>query len=392
MQANPADGVLNQGARTVEFDHGWKFKLVNSADTTDPSGMFGNSANPLAAASSFNDAGWDSVVLPHDWSIAGLPQASNSNATGYFPGGLGWYRKSFTLPTSMTGKRISVDFDGVYMNSYVYLNGALVGNHPYGYTAFSLDLTNLVHTDGVTPNVLAVVVQNKQPSSRWYSGSGITRNVHLTVTDPIHVARDGTFVTTPALANTIKSGYADVHVQTQIQDETGTADAVHVVSNVENAAGAVVATDTSRAPAVGADPTTAQGDITVRNPHLWSTAHPYLYTLQTDVVVGDHTVDSYATRFGIRWLVLDPNAGVMLNGQHLKIQGVDLHNDEGRVGFGGQLRRAVAADEHPQERGCERFPYLAQSALAGNDRRLPAARHPDDDRGFRLLGQRQDGQ
>ena len=332
VHANPADGVLNQGGRTTDFDHGWKFKLVNSTDTTDPTGLYGNSADPLAAAATFEDSAWDSVVLPHDWSIAGLPQATNSNATGYFSGGLGWYRKTFTLPRSMAGKQLSVDFDGVYMNSYVYLNGALVGNHPYGYTAFSLDITKLVHTDGVTPNVLAVVVQNKQPSSRWYSGSGITRNVHLTVTDPIHVARQGTFVTTPDLASTIESGHANVHVQTQIQDDAGAADGVKVISTIKDPAGAVVASNTSAALAVGADPTTAQADVTVRNPHLWSTTRPYLYTLQTDLVVGHHRVDSYQTTFGIRWLVFDPNEGVMLNGQHLKIQGVDLHNDQGALG------------------------------------------------------------
>jgi beta-galactosidase len=330
--SNPADGVLNQGNRTLDFDKGWKFQLVNTADTTDPAGVYGNSDNPLAAAAGFDDSSWVPVTLPHDWSIEQLPQATNTNATGYLPGGLGWYRKTFTLPHSMAGKKLSIDFDGVYMNSYVYLNGALVGNHPNGYTGFSFDITKLVHTDGRTPNVLAVVVQNKEPSSRWYSGSGITRNVHLTVTDPLHLSRQATFVTTPDLAETIGSHFANVHVQTAAQDDNGTTAGVHVVSKIRDADGRVVASGTSSQLTIGADPVNAQADIKVTNPHLWSTTDPYLYTLETNVVANHRTVDSVDTIFGVRWTVFDPNTGVWLNGKHLKVQGVDLHNDQGALG------------------------------------------------------------
>jgi beta-galactosidase len=330
VASNPPDGVFNQGDRTLDFDHGWKFQLVNTADTTDPSGVYGNSSNPLAAAVGFPDASWRTVTLPHDWSIEQLPQASNGNATGYFPGGLGWYRKTFTVPKSMDGKRLSIDFDGVYMNSYVYLNGALLGNRPYGYVGFSFDITDLVHADG-TPNVLAVVVQNKQPSSRWYSGSGITRNVHLTVTDPVHVARLGTFVTTPDLATTIESGYADVHVQTELRNETGHNTSVDVVSTVRDADGHAVVSSTSSDVALG-DSATNTADIKLTDPHLWSTTDPYLYTLRTQVVQHHQVIDTYDTTFGVRWLKFDPANGVFLNGQHLKLQGVDLHNDQGALG------------------------------------------------------------
>ena len=117
VAGDPNLGVLNQGTRTTSFDDGWKFKLVNTNDATDPSGIDGNSSDPLAAAVNFDDSAWQAVTLPHDWSITQLPQPSQSNATGYFPGGLGWYRKTFTLPTQMTGQKISIDFDGVYDNS-----------------------------------------------------------------------------------------------------------------------------------------------------------------------------------------------------------------------------------------------------------------------------------
>ena len=145
-------------ASVTSFDKGWKFLKADA---------------PGAEAPSFDDSAWRTVDVPHDWSIELLPTNASgtgtSGGTGYLQGGLGWYRKTFTLPRSMAGKKISIDFDGVYMDSYEYLNGTLLGNHPYGYTGFAFDVTNLVHTDGVTPNVLAVVVQNQLPSSRWYS-------------------------------------------------------------------------------------------------------------------------------------------------------------------------------------------------------------------------------
>ena len=263
---DPNLGVLNQGSRTADFDSGWRFKLVNPAGVSDPSGAYGTSADPKAAAVGFSDAAWQPLTLPHDWSITQLPDPSQSNATGFFPGGLGWYRKTFTLPQTMTGKRISLDFDGVFDNSYVYLNGQPLGNHPYGYTGYSYDVSNLVHTDGHTPNTLAVVVQNQEPSSRWYSGSGITRHVHLTVTDPVHIARWGTSVTTPQLADSIKSHYATVHVATDLANDTGQATSVDLRYLVKDAGGNVVAQGTSPNVAVPTGGGPAAADLRVDNP------------------------------------------------------------------------------------------------------------------------------
>ena len=329
---DPNLGVANQSGRTLNFDDGWRFKLVNTANATDPSGVYGDSSDPKAAAPDFPDSTWERVTLPHDWSITQLPSPSQTNATGYFPGGLGWYRKTFTLPASMTGKEITVDFDGVYDNSYVYLNGQLLGNHPYGYTGYSYDITGLAHTDGRTPNVLAVVVQNQEPSSRWYSGSGITRHVHLTVVDPVHIARWGTFVTTPNLATTVQSGYADVHVATQLANDTGTSTTTSIAYTVKDPSGRTVAHGTSDTLPVPADGATGTIDLKVNHPHLWSTTDPALYTLQTQVISGHKQIDSASTTFGIRWLVFDPNTGISLNGKPLKLHGVDLHNDEGALG------------------------------------------------------------
>jgi beta-galactosidase len=329
---DPNLGVLNDGTRTINFDGGWRFKLVNTADTSDPSGQYGNSSDPKAAAAGFDDAMWQQLTLPHDWSITQAPDPSQSNATGFFPGGLGWYRKTFTLPQSMTGKRIALDFDGVFENSYVYLNGQLLGNHPYGYTGYSYDVSGLVHTDGHTPNLLAVVVQNQEPSSRWYSGSGITRHVHLTVADPLHIARWGTTVTTPGVATTIATHYATVHVATQLANDSGQASTVDVHYVIRDAGGHVVATGSTSDISVPTAGTSTAADIRLDNPHLWSTTDPYLYTVQTTVSGSGTQLDGASATFGVRWLVFSPTQGVTLNGQPLKLHGVDLHNDEGALG------------------------------------------------------------
>ena len=173
----------NSARQELAADAGWKFFLG------DPSG---------AEAPSFADASWRTVDLPHDWSIESKPDKDNPSGAGggFFPGGTGWYRKTFHAPADWKGKRVSVEFDGVYRDATVYLNGHKLGTHPYGYTAFTFDLTPELNFSGA--NVLAVRVDNSaQPNSRWYSGSGIYRHVRVVVTDPTHVAHWGVFVTTP---------------------------------------------------------------------------------------------------------------------------------------------------------------------------------------------------
>jgi beta-galactosidase len=322
--------VVEAGGRSVDLTKDWKFALVNPAGITDPTGEYANAQEP-----GFDDSSWRTLDVPHDWSIELLPTTGpgtgTSSGTGFLQGGLGWYRKTFTLPPTMADKKLSIEFDGVYMDSYVYVNGQLVGNHPYGYTGFAFDITDLVYTDATTPNVIAVKVQNQQPSSRWYSGSGIYRNVRLTVTNPIHVARWGTFVSTPDLESTIQSGFATVHAQTDVVNQTETPTDVEAVSTVVDANGnkvATAATSSSIPPGTHRDAV----DIRLDDPTLWSFDNPYLYTLRTDVVVGGEVVDTYATRFGVRYFEINPDGGFVLNGVYAKIQGVDLHHDLGALG------------------------------------------------------------
>ncbi|MFD5476750.1 glycoside hydrolase family 2 TIM barrel-domain containing protein [Streptomyces hawaiiensis] len=311
------------GRRTVALRDGWRFALVNPGGLTDPTGAYADAHLP-----GYDDSRWRETAVPHDWSIEQTPTTEHgtTSGTGFLPGGLGWYRLAFTLPAALAGKRVSVEFDGVYMDSTVYCNGKEAGRHPYGYTGFALDLTGLVHTDGTTENVIAVKVQNRLPSSRWYSGSGIYREARLVITEPVHVARWGTRVTTPE----ISADRAVVRVATSIVNASGAGADVEVVSRIVDRKGRTVARTSSTA-AVTGERTETQ-ELTVRRPELWDFETPHRYTLHTELRVGGTTTDTYRTVFGFRTFRFDPDEGFSLNGTHHKIKGVDLHHDLGALG------------------------------------------------------------
>ena len=308
---------------TFALRDGWRFALVNPGGITDPTGAYAGAADPA-----YDDSAWREVAVPHDWSIELAPTTQNgtTSGTGFFPGGLGWYRLAFTLPPGYAGKRVAVEFDGVYMDSYLYCNGTEVGRHPYGYTGFAFDLTDLLHTDGTTENVIAVKVQNRLPSSRWYSGSGIYREARLVVTEPVRVERWGTHVTTPD----ITEERALVRVATSVVNTSGTPSQVETRSTVKDARGRTV---TRTATTVDlTDKATETHELTVPEPRLWDFADPHRYTLLTELRVGGRTVDTYRTPFGIRTVRIDPDEGFHLNGHHAKLKGVDLHHDLGALG------------------------------------------------------------
>ncbi len=308
------------GRATVPLRDGWRFLLVA------PDGAAEDTTG--AADPAYDDSEWREVAVPHDWSIEQTPTTEHgtTSGTGFLPGGLGWYRLAFTLPPTLAGKRISVEFDGVYMDSRVHCNGREVGRHPYGYTGFALDLTDLVHTDGRTENVLAVQVRNRLPSSRWYSGSGIYREARLVVTEPVHVRRWGTYVTTPR----VDEERATVRVRTDVVNASGAAREVEVRSRIEDADGRTVARAASTTAVTGE--ASEVHELTVTRPRRWDFADPHRYTLHTELRVGGRTVDTYRTPFGIRTFHVDPEEGFHLNGAYAKIKGVDLHHDLGALG------------------------------------------------------------
>jgi len=295
------------------MDPGWRFSLG------DPKG---------AERPGFDDRTWRRLDLPHDWSVEGTPRedAPAGGRGGYFPTGTGWYRKTFRLPAGAKGRSVSLEFDGVYMNGEVWLNGVRLGRRPYGYIGFGYDVTRHL-VPGV--NVVAVRVDNsRQPNSRWYSGSGIYRHVWLTVTDPLHVGHWGSWVTTPRA----DSAAAEVVARTRIENAGPAARRGVLRSVVLDSAGREVARgETPFSLASGQTLALEQG-LRVAAPQLWSVESPYLYTLSSEILDGARAADLTTTPFGIRTIAYDKDRGFLLNGRRVKMRGVNLHHDAGGLG------------------------------------------------------------
>ncbi len=309
------------GAREVEnFNGDWKFSL-----------NVGAKENPEAPE--YDDSGWRELNLPHDWAIEGDFDEHNPSGTGggALPGGIGWYRKNFKVSKKDQGKIISIEFDGIYMNSSVWINGHLLGTRPYGYISFSYDLTPYINWDG--DNVIAVKVDNSdQPNSRWYSGCGIYRDVRIVKTGLIRVAQWGTYVRT----DRISQDKALVRLNVSVIDEDPIISKVirtlTVTSTVKDSNGKKVASSSTSRQLEFREVLDLEDSIWVEAPHLWSVDDPYMYTLVTNVSVNGKQVDTYETPFGIRTIEFRADSGFFLNGEHVRINGVCNHHDLGCLG------------------------------------------------------------
>lgn len=269
------------------------------------------------------------VMLPHDWSVEGPFDQKWASATAFLPAGVGWYRKTFATPGDAAGKAVAIHFDGIYKQSKVWCNGHLLGERPSGYVALDYELTPYLNPPG-EKNVIAVRVDHSDfADSRWYPGSGIYRNVFLRVTDAVHVAADGTFVTTPEVSAT---GPSRVDVETTVVNGGRENVDVTVTSSVKDDKGHVVAGAEHRQTIAAGGQSVFQGDMSVMHAALWSVAHPVLYTLETRVMKGGREVDRYETPFGIRAVKFDPVHGLLVNGEAVKMKGVCLHEDAGVLG------------------------------------------------------------
>ena len=301
-------------------------RLVLSADSNWKF-LLGDPEN--AEERSFDDANWRSVDLPHDWSIEGRPARDNPTGSGggFFPAGAGWYRKTFSAPAEWKGKRVSVEFDGVYRDATVYLNGRKLGNQPYGYTSFRLDLTP--DLDFSAPNVLAVRVDNSaQPNSRWYSGSGIYRHVRVVVTNPLHVAHWGVSVTTKQAS----SEAATISVSTLVANESAAEVGLTVETRIFDPAGKAVSRAQSTIELAAAGEKETDQEIVAPKPALWSPESPALYRAVTKVLHEGKVVDEVETPFGIRTLAWSSDKGLALNGKPIKLAGGSVHHDNGPLG------------------------------------------------------------
>ena len=299
--------------KIVSFDDNWKFYLGDAANAQQPS---------------FNDALWRKLNVPHDWSIEGenLQDAPGGGNVGYFPCGIGWYRKTFNIANLKKDSKWSIEFDGVYMNSDVWLNGQHLGKYPYGYSGFSYDITPYLKA---TDNVIAVRVDNSlQPNSRWYTGSGIYRHVRLLETNQTHIEKWGVFAYTPEVSEKL----AKVQIDVSVLNEAAVSKDVIVKNILIDSKGVQVGSSESPLKIGVNGNTKVSQQIVVEQPALWSLESPNLYTLKTCIVAGKQTLDNVTATIGIRSIEYDVDKGFLLNGKQVKMKGVNLHHDAGGVG------------------------------------------------------------
>jgi beta-galactosidase len=331
--ATGTPGTAGAGRKVSLFDSGWRFQLEDTAGAGDPQ---------------FDDGQWRKLDLPHDWSIEQPFDSRWASATGYLPGGIGWYRKSFQLPAPLAGRRVHIIFDGVYMNSEVWINGRYLGKRPYGYTSFEYDLTPHLRTDGGANTLAVKVDHSKYADTRWYNGSGIYRHVWLIETGDVHIPVWGTYVTTPEVHETA----ASIAIETRVKNEGAGATDVTLVSTVLDADGNEVTHVDSTQSVNGGEESRIHHTIEMPNPRLWSPDAPNLYTLVSWVKVADAVVDEYRTPLGIREIVFDPDQGFHLNGKKTLIKGVCIHHDAGCLGSAVPDRALERRLQTLKELGC----------------------------------------
>ncbi|MBS1580082.1 MAG: glycoside hydrolase family 2 protein [Bacteroidetes bacterium] len=326
--------------RNVEnFNKDWKFYY---ADTTDLKNDY--------KEENYNDAQWRTLNLPHDWSVE-LPFAKNNPAApegGALPGGIGWYRKTFVVPVTSKNKQIRIEFDGVYRCSEVWVNGHRLGFRPNGYISFQYNLTPYIKF-GEKNSIVVKVDNSKQMNSRWYSGSGIYRNVRLVTTNNIAVAHWGSFVTTPKTS----SAQATVNIQLSLNNTTKNNANVITVNTIYDVQGNVVAKKTINNILLKENETTkVEDELIVKQPVLWSIEKPVLYKVVSQIIQNGKIVDSYTTSIGIRSFYFDANKGFFLNNKPLKILGVCNHHDLGCLGAAINYRAIERQLEILKSFGC----------------------------------------
>jgi beta-galactosidase len=321
-----------QSRQTTLFNDGWKFYKgeIAGADKAD-----------------FNDAAWRTIDLPHDWSVEGPYSDQWASATGYLPGGIGWYRKQFNVAPNMRNKNISIYFDGVYKNSEVWVNGNYLGKRPNGFVPFQYEVTKYLNKTG--KNVIAVKADHTDfADSRWYTGSGIYRNVYLIATDAVHVDLWGVKFTTPQVSQAKATAQVIV---SSINQSTTNIPAIIKVTLLDDK-GKVVANTQQQIKIAANNNAVANLSFTVNNPALWSTDDPQLYKLQTAILVAGKKVDEVTETVGFRSFKFDKDKGFFLNEKNLKLKGVCLHDDAGALGVAVPPEVWIRRLQKLKEAGC----------------------------------------
>lgn len=314
------------------FDFDWKFLLID---------------NPRYAERNYNDSQWENVQLPHDWNIKQEFDRKGSGSSAYLPEGIGWYRKTFSVPKSYKGKSVYIHFDGIFQQSDVYINGKHLGHRPYGFCSIEYDLTPYLRID--EENTIAVRVNTTGGRPRWYAGAGIYRHAWLKVVNPVHVATYGTYITTTDANET----HADVKIRTTVANRSDKPQTITVTQRLLNNAGREVARSKSAKASIETGATTdIEHIVAVKFPQLWTLEDPVMYSMETTVKVNNQVTDVYTTPMGIRTFIFHKDKGFFLNGKHHKLKGVCLHQDDGSLGVAVPDRSYERRLEILKEYGC----------------------------------------
>jgi len=294
-----------------KINDNWKFNLQDTPD---------------AQKQAYDDSKWQSVNVPHDWSVKGQLSPTLASCTGFLPGGIGWYRKSVTIPQSKTGEKVYLYFEGVYNRSEVFINGHSLGKRPNGYISFAYDATPYVKYGG--ENTISVRVDHSQSAdSRWYTGSGIYRDVWLVYSNPVHIAQWGVYAYPE-----VKKGTGTLNVEVEVENGSAGKSTLTVVNELISKDGKSVGKSSSKVEVAANKNGKISTKINVKNPQLWDLENPNLYQLKTTVFKDGKQIDETVTKTGFRDFKFDPNNGFALNGKWMKMKGVCLHHDAGVLG------------------------------------------------------------
>ena len=344
LGASNTTSVTDDIGSRASFNKGWLFArfgpMPDGSTKEEPMGL---------ERDDLNDAAWRRLDLPHDWGIEGPFRMDLPSNTGKLPWtGIGWYRKHFNVPPDDKGKRFFIDIDGAMSHAKVWLNGQYLGEWPYGYASFRLEMTSHIRFD--RENILAVRLDNPPNSSRWYPGGGLYRNVWLVRTAPVHVAHWGTFVTTP----NVRKDSSTIRIRTEIDNQSAASAEIAVLVDIsESGKTAVVASAPEARVLIPAGQTgTCETEVGIQLPKLWDLKSPSLYCVKTSIRQNGRVVDTARTVFGIRTAVFTPEGGFLLNGRRVRINGVCNHHDLGPLGTAVNEKALERQIRILQEMGC----------------------------------------
>ena len=334
--------------------------------------------HPAAANPEFDDSNWRNLHLPHDWSVEGPYSPDLASCTGYLPGGIAWYRKSFDIPTHKEGKKLYIYFEGVYRDGEVFINGHSLGMRPNGYVSYMHELTPYVNFGG--ENVIAVRVDHSHyADSRWYTGSGIYRDVYLIHANPIHIDQWGVYYSTPE----VSASGANMQIQTTVVNYTNQPATLNILQELKDLEGNRVARTSDRLRLSAGNKNEITQSMNIRRPELWSVNNPYLYELHTTIMQGGEIVDRTVTRAGIRSFEFTPDTGFYLNGENMILKGVCLHHDAGSLG--------AAVPREVWERRLKILKSLGTNAIrTSHNPQSPDLYHLADELGFLVINEAYD--